>query len=135
MSLAVWSDRPLGVKLSAVVAAGAVSLGVFAVIAVGEITGTGGPKAALLASTTATGAALEADMMHDAVRADVLQALLDGRGPRYDSAVTDLGEHSDNFHATLTEVTEAGLGSDVGAAVEDVTPAVDAYLADRKSVV
>ncbi|MDP9430593.1 MAG: hypothetical protein M3Q47_17800 [Actinomycetota bacterium] len=56
MSLATaWSDRPLGGKLSALVAAGAVSLGVFAVIAVSEITGTGGPKAALMASKTARG--------------------------------------------------------------------------------
>lgn len=49
MSLAAaWSDRPLGVKLPALVAAGAVSLGVFAVIAVSEITGTGGPEAGAL---------------------------------------------------------------------------------------
>ena len=136
MSLAAaWSDRSLGVKLSALVAAGAASLGVFAVIAVGEITGTDGPRSTLLAATTATGAALEADMMHDAVRADVLQALLDGRGPQYASAVTDLAEHSDNLRAQLTAVSDAGLGADVGAAVDTVMPAVDAYLASADQII
>ncbi len=74
-------------------------------------------------------------MMHDAVRADVLQALLDGRGPQYDSTVTDLAEHSASFYATLTQVTEAGLGSDVRATVDGVVPAVDAYLASAEQII
>ncbi|MFD2090856.1 methyl-accepting chemotaxis protein [Blastococcus deserti] len=122
-------------KLAALVGAGALSLGVFGVIAVGEIVDTGGSEGVLLASTTATAAALEADMMHDAVRADVLQALLEGQGSQYDSAVTDLAEHAENLHATLAAVTESGLGPDVAAAVDGVKPAVDGYLSSAEQIV
>ena len=75
MARNLWSDRPLGVKLATLVAAGAVVLAVFAVLTVQALSGTGERTAELLATTSATGQALEADMMHDAVRADVLQAL------------------------------------------------------------
>src|SRR3712207_6441248 len=93
-----WTDRPLGVKLSAVVGAGGVALGVFGVIAVTALQGTGERTEELLETTTATAAALEADMMHDAVRADVLQALLSGAGSQYDSAVADLRDHAATLH-------------------------------------
>src|SRR3954452_1536201 len=100
-----WSDRPLGVKLSALVAAGALVLAVFAVLAVGPLGSTGDRVDTLLASNQATGLALEADMMHDAVRADVLQALLSGGGgDRYDSAAADLAVHTANFRKILDEV-------------------------------
>ncbi len=41
MARNLWSDRPLGVKLSALVVTGAVSLGVFALISVNALNGTG----------------------------------------------------------------------------------------------
>ena len=82
MSRSLWSDRPLGVKLAALVAAGAVALGVFAVVTVQALDGTGERTDDVLASAEATGDALEADMMHDAVRGDVLQALLSVGGTR-----------------------------------------------------
>ena len=41
MAHSLWSDRPLGVKLGALVAAGAVSLGAFALITVQALNGTG----------------------------------------------------------------------------------------------
>ncbi len=78
MARNVWSDRPLGVKLAALVGAGAVSLGVFAVITVQSLNGTGVTADELLAGAEATEDVLLADMMHDAVRGDVLQALVSG---------------------------------------------------------
>ena len=75
MARSLWSDRPLGVKLGAIVAAGAVSLGAFALISVQALQA---PVTAWTRSwprNRTTAEALEADMMHDAVRADVLQAL------------------------------------------------------------
>jgi methyl-accepting chemotaxis protein len=128
MSRNLWSDRPLGVKLSALIGAAAVSLGVFAVIAVGALRDAGDRSSELLAANRATGAALEADMMHDAVRADVLQALLSGTGPAYTSALADLDEHSATLRAALAEVRGAELGAPVDAAVAGVSGAVDAYL-------
>ena len=98
MARNVWSDRPLGVKLAALVGVGAASLGVFAVISVQALNGTGETASELLASAEATEDVLLADMMHDAVRGDVLQALVSGgRGELYDGAVADLAEHDQFF--------------------------------------
>jgi methyl-accepting chemotaxis protein len=135
MARSLWSDRPLGVKLSALVAAGALALGVFAVITVQALQGTGERTDELLATTHATGQALEADMMHDAVRGDVLQALLDGTGPLYDSAATDLADHSATLREVLAAVRGAGLGDAVVAAVDEVTPVVEDYLASADVIV
>src|ERR671920_2131033 len=91
----VWSDRPLGVKLAALVAAGAVSLGVFSLITVQALDGTGERTGEVLRGAEGTGDAMLADMMHDAVRADVLQALLSGgSGGLYDGAGGDPADHS-----------------------------------------
>ena len=54
MARNMWSDRPLGVKLAALVGAGAVSLGVVAVITVQALNGTGVTADELLAGAEAT---------------------------------------------------------------------------------
>jgi phage shock protein A len=69
MARNVWSDRPLGVKLAALVAAGATVLAVFALITVQALDGTGETAEQLLAGAEATEDVLLADMMHDAVAA------------------------------------------------------------------
>src|SRR5687767_5758485 len=97
----LWSDRPLGMKLAALVAFGAIVLAVFAFITVQALQGTGERTELLLRTNHATGEAMHADMMHDAIRGDVLQALLSGAGPEYDAAVTDLAAHGDEMHHAL----------------------------------
>jgi hypothetical protein len=68
MARSLWSDRPLGVKLSALVAAGALALGVFAVITVQALQGTGERTDELLATTHATGeVARMATSLHSSV--------------------------------------------------------------------
>src|SRR5689334_14639412 len=99
-----WSDRPLGVKLAALVAAGAVALAAFAFIAVRALQDTGTRVDALLTSNEAVARVLEADMMHDAVRADVLSALVDPTGPEYRTTVQDLADHAKNFRAIFDEL-------------------------------
>jgi methyl-accepting chemotaxis protein len=124
-----WNDRPLGIKLAALVAAGAIALAVFALIAVQALRATGERADSLLAANEATGLALEADMMHDAVRADVLQALLSGgAGNAYKGSVSDLQAHSENFRSILDQITAAHVGGKVDAAVAAVRPGVEAYL-------
>ena len=135
MARNVWSDHPLGVKLAALVAAGAVVLAVFAVLSVQALRGTGARTDELLATTHATGAALEADMMHDAVRGDVLQAMLAGAGPEYAAAVADLAEHGGTFRDSLAAVDADELGGDVHAAVSVVGPVVEDYLATAQRIV
>src|SRR4051812_27635024 len=135
MMRTLWTDRPLGVKLAALVAAGAIVLAVVALITVQGLQGTGQRAAELLAASHATGEALEADMMHDAVRADVLQAMLNQSGPLHESAVTDLADHSEKFRTVLKGVGQDGLGADVTAAVEAVLPLVEQYLGTAQQVV
>jgi methyl-accepting chemotaxis protein len=135
MARNIWSDRPLGVKLAALVAAGAASLGVFAVISVQALQGTGETAQELVSTGEATGLALEADMMHDAVRGDVLAALLGAGTPEYQSAVRDLADHTANFRDLLDQVAASDLGSDVDAAVEQVRPDVAAYLTSANQIV
>jgi hypothetical protein len=50
MARNLWSDRPLGVKLAALVVTGAIALAVFAVITVQALDGTGRTAQELLAS-------------------------------------------------------------------------------------
>ena len=50
MRRSLWSDRPLGVKLAALVAAGAAALGAFAVVTVGALQDTGERTDEVLAS-------------------------------------------------------------------------------------
>jgi methyl-accepting chemotaxis protein len=130
-----WLDRPLGVKLAALVAAGSLALVVFGLISVTALRGTGQRTDELLHTTDATGAAAEADMMHDAVRGDVLQALLSGSGEQYESAVTDLRDHAATLQAALGSVRDSGLGSDVEAAVDGVADEVAAYLTSAQQIV
>ena len=134
MARSLWSDRPLGVKLTALVGAGAAALGVFEVITVQALEGTGEHAQELLAMNQATREALEADMMHDAVRADVLQALVNPRGAQYESAVADLADHSANFRQILAAVADQHVSTDTDAAVAAVTPLVEQYLTSADTI-
>jgi methyl-accepting chemotaxis protein len=134
MARNIWSDRPLGVKLSALVGVGAVSLGVFALISVQALQGTGETAEGLVTTGQATALALEADMMHDAVRGDVLNALLNAGTPEYQTAAGDLADHSAHFRELLDQVVAADLGADVDAAVEQVRPDVESYLASADQI-
>ncbi|RBY75841.1 methyl-accepting chemotaxis protein [Blastococcus sp. TF02-09] len=134
--MSLWSDRPLGVKLATLVTAGAGALGIFAAVSLHALAGTGETAGELLASAEGTEDVLLADMMHDAVRGDVLQALVSrGAGPLHDGAVADLAEHDQQFRSVLEEVVGDGLGTEVDTVVADVTPEVEAYLASAARIV
>jgi len=135
MARSFWSDRPLGVKLGAIVAVGAVSLGTFALISVQALNGTGERMDEVLAANRTTAEALEADMMHDAVRADVLQALSAGTSDLYQTSVTDLADHSAKFRDILAGITADHLGAAVDGSVEQVNPLVEQYLTSADSII
>jgi methyl-accepting chemotaxis protein len=135
MARSLWSDRPLGVKLGALVAAGAVSLGAFALITVQALQRTGETTDEILSTGAVTSKAMEADMMHDAVRADVLQALTSGSGELYTSAVDDAAAHSARFRDILAGITAAHLGAGVDGAVESVSPLVEQYLTAADKII
>src|SRR5690349_9069131 len=135
MPASFWSDRPLGVKLAAVVALGAVALGVFAFITVQALQRTGDRVDHLLTANDAVGRALEADMMHDAVRGDVLAALVNSSGPEYQATVQELADHSAKFRSILEELHGGRLGAEVTGAVDTVSPDVESYLAAADAMI
>lgn len=79
-----------------------------------------------------------ADMMHDALRGDVLSALRAGQAQSADdfkgvkAALTD---HVETFRDALATLEELDLGDDVRRAVDDVKPALSAYVASAESMV
>ena len=136
MARNVWSDRPLGAKLAALVVAGVVSLGAFALITYTALEGTAQTADELLLSGEAGTEVMLADMMHDAVRADVLQSLFSGgQGELYDAAVADLVDHDDTLRGLLEELVADDVDAGLTAAVEGVGPAVEAYLTSAERIV
>jgi methyl-accepting chemotaxis protein len=95
-----------------------------------------------LAQTTLTAQALrnhlEADMMHDALRGDVLSALR--AGPSADAATkegirSDLGEHVENFQKRIAANGGLALSDDIRAALKSVGPALGSYIEKAQQVV
>jgi PAS domain S-box-containing protein len=75
---------------------------------------------------------VDGDMMHDAIRSDVLSAILaarsqDAAGVR--AAQADLVEHAARFRATLEENAGLPLDPGIAARLADLRPALDAYIA------
>lgn len=72
---------------------------------------------------------LEGDMMHDAMRSDVLGALLAARnGPRDRVALEgDVKAHFERFSGTLTENRQRPLPPEMLAALEAIAPSLSAY--------
>ena len=81
---------------------------------------------------------LESDMMHDALRADVLGALRAARdGNKEDLATVkaDLADHSQNFRERIAANKGLSLSDDVRAAISEVEPKLDAYIVAAESLI
>ena len=72
-------------------------------------------------------ASVEADMMHDALRADVLSSLRMGADP--DQIATDVQEHTKIFKSRLADLRAAHLGAKVDKVLDDAAPALKDYFA------
>ena len=111
-------------KLAALVAAGSLALVVFGVDLGHGAAGHGRAHRRAAGHTTATGAALEADMMHDAVRRDVLRRCSAARAasttPRSPTCATTPPRCRRRWRRWAT-----GLGSDVDDAVTGVADEVE----------
>jgi methyl-accepting chemotaxis protein len=86
-------------------------------------------------ATTALRNHMEGDMMHDALRADVLAALLADTTDAQKQVADDLREHSDNFRKMIEENEKADLGQAVNAQLAAVRPKLDAYIAGAERAV
>ncbi|MFG6466549.1 methyl-accepting chemotaxis protein [Roseateles sp. BYS87W] len=104
-------------------------------VALGMMTGT---ATAVSASNTALRSQLEADMMHDALRGDVLRAMLAGtKGDAAEVASVrkDLAEHTKTFNEQFDELKALALSPAISAAVEKTKGLMTAYLRAANDVV
>ncbi len=86
---------------------------------------------AAIAAGSALRASQDADMMHDAVRSDVLMAMLgahEGDAARVAEARKDLQEHAANFRKALDEIQGLRLPEPTVAVVAQTLPKVRTYI-------
>jgi methyl-accepting chemotaxis protein len=77
---------------------------------------------------------LEADMMHDALRSDVLASLLAETPEDAQSAQTDLREHAEHFREVLASNRKIATGEAIEA-ISAVGPALDTYIKSAEDIV
>lgn len=71
------------------------------------------------------------DMMHDALRADVLAALLtgpDGAEAERDEVRKDLKEHADTFREALSANRHLALSPAIGRGLDELLPEMEEYI-------
>jgi methyl-accepting chemotaxis protein len=120
--------------------------GIAAVIAILVTAGVGlfgmmRSNAGLDISITSTSAVLnqkQADMMHDALRGDVLFALVTGpSGAQEDQEAikTDLADHVASFEESITRLQSLPLSPEIRTAVDEVVPPLKAYITAAQEIV
>jgi methyl-accepting chemotaxis protein len=95
-----------------------------------------------MSESVAAGATLKhsqnADMMHDAIRGDVVSAklaVLEGHPDAVAEAARDLAEHVAVLHDDLGKLAEAGLSRDSAEALAAAKPTVERYIAAAQAIV
>ena len=80
---------------------------------------------------------MEADMMHDALRGDVIAALLasDVSEAERGQVLVDVREHADRFKRVIQENEGVELDADTKAALGEVRPKLDGYVQSAQSMV
>jgi len=125
-----FEDSSVRTRVVGLVATGVVVIAVFGLISVQQMLAAGSRSEVLLKANTATRAALMADMMHDAVRGDVLLAQgVTGTAADRQKAAASVREHAATLVRQLADVRSADLGTDVAASVDAVSADVTSYVA------
>ena len=94
-----------------------------------------------LAETTVTASAiraqLEADMMHDALRADAYRALaVGGRDPEVAASIrADLKEHSDHLREQVDQLARLDLPSQLKTSLASIQPVLERYVTATNEIV
>lgn len=80
---------------------------------------------------------LEGDMMHDALRADVLAAFVaePGDSAAADQVRNDLREHSEWFQRALEANSKLPLSSNISQAIADSKPALTTYITEAERII
>jgi methyl-accepting chemotaxis protein len=77
---------------------------------------------------------LEGDMMHDALRADVLAALLAETPAEWQAVTSNLDEHSNHFREMLA-ANDKLAPEDVKEQLREVGPALDTYISSAERII
>jgi len=89
-------------------------------------------------SMTALRNHMEADMMHDALRADVYSAMLVGLGKSTGTAAEvrdSISEHATHFREVLEENLKLPVNPTIKSALEHIKPSLDTYIAAAERIV
>jgi len=81
---------------------------------------------------------LEADMMHDALRGDVLAALLaadQDRADQQSKVQGEMREHATRFRQFIENNSQLDLSTDIKRAIDDVRPVLTEYIGGGESIV
>ncbi|MFO0594741.1 MAG: methyl-accepting chemotaxis protein [Myxococcaceae bacterium] len=78
---------------------------------------------------------LDADMMHDAIRGDVLAALMADTPEAHKQAHADLDEHTTRFRSALAANAGLAVPKELHDKFAAITPAVETYLAAAKQII
>ncbi len=81
---------------------------------------------------------MEADMMHDALRADVLSAMLVGLGKSTSTKAevnSSLQEHAEHFRQVLADNLKLPLDDTLKANLEKIRPSLDSYIGAGERIV
>ena len=81
---------------------------------------------------------MEADMMHDALRADVLSAMLVGLGKSTSTPAevnSSIKEHAEHFREVLAENLKLPLDASIKASLEKIKPSLDTYISAGERIV
>ncbi len=88
----------------------------------------------LLVSATGATNFMSADMMHDAIRADVLAFLNAADAAELTEAHNALSEHAKNFRQALADDRKLPLDNALAQALSDIGPALEAYITSAESM-
>jgi len=78
---------------------------------------------------------LESDMMHDALRGDVLASLLAQSDEEHAAALADVEDHATNFRERVAANQQLRLEGELGVALEAIGPTLEAYIASAEATV
>ena len=78
---------------------------------------------------------IEGDMMHDALRADVLAALLAQSETDWNNVTTDVGDHARKFRDLISANQKLDAGADVAAVLSEVGVPLDKYISSAENIV
>ncbi|PRY13972.1 methyl-accepting chemotaxis protein [Kineococcus rhizosphaerae] len=130
-----WRDAGLRRKLNALTAVAVLAVAALSALTVDVLRDTTATTTELTRVNAATRATLEADMAHDALRGNVLQALLFPAGDQYAEARDGGAEAAQGLTGELAGVRGAHLGAAVDAALDAADPAVAAYVSAGQDLI